>query len=148
MMRSSFVPTVALALAAGLSIFLAGSGCGRPPPGMVTRYEAGSPELAMSSFDPLTNVWQSAPWEGAAWIPYPGRATIQVSHTLGRVPRQVLVYLAFQEIPFDAGPGPGEGDTPPALAAGDLARVVDVTATTVTVWNDTNGAFFARIVLY
>jgi hypothetical protein len=52
------------------------------------------------------------------------------------VPTSVFVYLSFVQT-----------GTSPALAAGDLARVVDVDASTVTVWNDTNGSYFARVVV-
>jgi hypothetical protein len=114
--------------------------CGRPAPGSVVVFMASSPELAMASVDPETGSWQSAPWADEAgmvqWLPYPPRGQIQVEHGLGRVPTSVFVYLSFMR----------SGATP-ALAAGDLARVVDVDASTVTVWNDTNGSFFARVVV-
>jgi hypothetical protein len=70
------------------------------------------------------------------WLPYPPRGQVQVEHSLGRVPTTVFVYLSFMPTGVS-----------PALAAGDLARVVEVDASTVTVWNDTNGSYFARVVV-
>ncbi len=112
--------------------------CGRPQPNPVVVFTVDSPELAMASIDPETGSWQSGPWaaDGVTWLPYPPRGQIQVEHALGRVPTTVMVYLSFDATGAN-----------PALAAGDLARVVDVDASTVTVWNDTNGRFFARVVV-
>jgi len=114
--------------------------CGRPAPGSVGVVTAASPELAMSGIDPESGTWQSAPWADGAgmvrWLPYPPRGQVQVEHSLGRVPTTVFVYLSFMPTGVS-----------PALAAGDLARVVEVDASTVTVWNDTNGSYFARVVV-
>lgn len=123
--------------AAGVGLGVVGLGaCGRPQPDVLVIYPVDAPELAMASTDPETGSWQSAPWSGIDWIPYPPRGQIQVEHALGRVPTTVMIYLSFDP----------DGSTP-ALAAGDLARVVDVDASTVTVWNDTNGRYFARVVV-
>jgi hypothetical protein len=124
------VPSVLFLLAAALPA------CGRPAPGTLRTYAADAPELAMASIDPVSGTWESVPWTGADWLPYGPRAQLQVTHGLGRLPRTVQVYLAFDELGSD-----------PASAAGDLARVIEVTDTTVTVWNDTNGVYFARIVV-
>lgn len=101
-------------------------------------YPATAPELSMAGVDPESGSWQSAPWDPGTvgWIPYPPRAQIQLEHGLGRVPPLVVVYLSFER-----------SGASPALAAGDLARVVDVDASTVTIWNDTNGSYFVRVVL-
>ncbi|MBN8615425.1 MAG: hypothetical protein J0L92_32820 [Deltaproteobacteria bacterium] len=127
-----------LAGSAGVGLVGALGACGRPQPNAVVVFTVGSPELAMASIDPETGSWQSAPWagDGVAWLPYPPRGQVQVEHALGRVPTTIMVYLSFA----------ADGSTP-ALAAGDLARVVDVDASTVTVWNDTNGRYFARVVV-
>ncbi len=113
--------------------------CGLPAPGGVVVFAAGSPELAMASIDPESGSWESAPWSPGemGWIPYPPRGQIQLEHGLGRVPRTVLVYLSFERT-----------GTSPGLAAGDLARLVDADETTVTVWNATNGTYFARVVAF
>lgn len=111
------------------------AGCGRPPADPLVIYPSTAPELASAAVD-ATGQWSSCPWTGVSWLRYPPRGQIQVEHALGRIPARVNVYLAFDA----AG-------TAPALAAGDLARVVDVDESTVTIWNDTNGAYFARVVI-
>jgi hypothetical protein len=128
-------PFAALLLA---SLAATALGCGRPAPGGVVIFTASAPELAMASIDPETGSWESAPWTPGTtgWIPYPPRGQIQLEHGLGRIPRTVLVYLSFDR----TGAMPG-------LAAGDLARVVDADESTITLWNDTNGSFFARVVV-
>ncbi|MBX7192651.1 MAG: hypothetical protein K1X94_11365 [Sandaracinaceae bacterium] len=124
----------------GASLLATLAACGKPTPGEIVVFTASSPELAMASVDPETGSWQSAPWGDTAgtvtWLPYPPRGQIQIEHGLGRVPSTVLVYLSFDE----------HGSSP-ALAAGDLARVLEVDATTVTLWNATNGSYFARVVV-
>lgn len=96
-----------------------------------------SPELEMSSLDPDGVIWESAPWSGTDWIAYSPRTQLHISHPLGHTPRAVLVYISF----VAAG-------TTPALAAGDLARIVQVSESDVTIWNDTNGTYFARVVIF
>lgn len=125
-------------LAAAVSVLVCG--CGKPGPGTPIELNGDpamgdlSTELAMSGLS--GDGWQSAPWTGAPWIAYSPRAQIRITHPLGRTPRTVLVYLSFVE----------EGTTP-ALAAGDLARVLTVTSSEITIWNDTNGTYFARVVI-
>jgi hypothetical protein len=116
--------------------------CGKPPPGNLDVLTPDDSRLAMavSDRDPMTGAvrsWASAPWAGGEWIRYPGRIQLDVSHGLGRVPNVVLVYLSFAP----------DGRNP-ALAAGDLARIVEADETHVVVWNDTNGSYFARIVVF
>lgn len=124
-----------LALVPSLAI----SACtGTPPPGILVVYTTESPELAMASIDPESGSWESAPWMQSAdsrWLPYPSRGQLQVEHNLGRTPQNIIVYLAFERTGED-----------PAQASGNLARIVDADDTTLTVWNDTNGNYFARIV--
>ena len=113
------------------------SACGLPT-GDVFVYPADAPELSDASVD-AEGVWESAPWPapGIAWLPYPGRATVEVEHGLGRVPRLVEVYISFAEDGSES-----------ALAAGDLARVISVDASTLAIRNDTNAQLFVRIVAY
>jgi hypothetical protein len=127
-------PRLVLALLALTSSFAAG--CGLPSGDLVV-YALGDPELADASVE--DGVWESTPWSapGSAWAPYPPRATVQVEHTLGRAPRAVLVYLSFEPLGAE-----------PAMAAGDLARVVAVDAESLTVRNETSAAFYARFVAY
>lgn len=122
---------------APLVLLAALPGCGLPSGDLVV-YTADSPELARASVSP-EGVWESVPWsaQDAPWLPFPPRITVELEHTLGREPRAVLVYLAFDP-----------EATAPALAAGDLARIVEVTDTTVTVQNDTSGSYFFRVVAF
>ena len=83
-----------------------------------------------------TGAWQSVGWDADPWHPYPGRATLILHHDLGRAPAVVLTYVAFD----DTGRGAG-------LAAGDMARVIEVADTTVTIRNDTEADFHCRLVL-
>lgn len=92
---------------------------------------------ASAGVQPGADAWQSVAWGGDRWQPYPGEATVQFSHDLGRMPVSVLVYVAFDE----AGRGA-------ALAAGDLAHMVEVTETTVTIRNDTEADLFCRLTLH
>jgi hypothetical protein len=113
---------------------LLATGCGLPT-GDVVRYDLDSPELANASVE--EGVWESAPWEGTEWIPFTGRLTIELEHTLGRTPRGVLVYLAFDP-----------DGTDPGLAAGDLGRTIHADEEIVAVMNDTNATYFTRVVAF
>ncbi len=68
---------------------------------------------------------------------YDGHIQLDIEHELGRTPSGVLVYISF---------------TPdgmiPALAAGDLAQIRAIDANHVVVWNNTNGQYFARVVVF
>lgn len=108
--------------------------CDKPPPGGLRMYPVGAPELARASVDPTSHIWESAPLTGANLLPFPARAQVLVEHSLGRTPRNIQCYLSFVQM----------GGSP-ALAAGDLCRVVGADDQSVTVWNDTNGNFFVRI---
>ncbi|MFK7988257.1 MAG: hypothetical protein AB8I08_19710 [Sandaracinaceae bacterium] len=135
-MTFSFGPrSIRGALALALFVVTA-TACGLPS-GELVVYQREDPELAAASVE--DGVWQSAPWSepGVEWLPYPPRATIQVEHTLGEEPRSVLVYLSFD-------PRGGQ----PAMAAGDLARIVAIDAESVSVRNETSAGFFARIVAF
>ncbi len=82
--------------------------------------------------------WESAPWEGGCpWFEFPEATVLEVPHGLGRAPAAVLVYLSF--VP--------EGSQA-VLASGDLARVVSVSADTVTLSNATEQGMYARVVLW
>ncbi len=122
---------------AGFALALTLTACGLPT-GDDFFYSSDAPELANASVSP-EGVWESAPWPGpgVTWLPFPGRATVEVEHGLGRVPRVVLAYISFVE---DGGQS--------ALAAGDLSRVITIDASTIAVRNDTNAQFFVRFVAY
>jgi hypothetical protein len=128
---------IVLALAfAGLATFAAS--CGKPGPGnvVVVSLDGGLPNAML---DPTMNAWESAPWSGPGveWLSYGPHVQLQVQHQLGRVPTGVNTYISF----VASGQNPSQ-------AAGDLARIVEVTDDHVTVWNDTNGSYFARIVVF
>ena len=120
-----------------VALALALTACGLPT-GDTIVYPIDSPELANASVS-AEGVWESAPWPapGVTWLPYPGQATLEVEHGLGRVPRAVLVYISFSE-----------DGSQSALASGDLSRVIAVDASTLSIRNDTNAQLFARFVAY
>lgn len=111
--------------------------CNGLPTGDTITYNASSPELADASVSP-EGIWQSSPWSGAdvTWLPYPGQATIVVEHDLGRVPTDADVWISFDE-----------GGDAPAPASGDLARLIAIDETFVSVRNSTNVQLWARITL-
>lgn len=89
---------------------------------------------------PASHGVTGAQWQSGGindeWMGYPAQTALELGHSLGREPVSVLVYVAF-----DAGGQDG------ALAAGDIARIAEVSDDTVTIRNGTNQDFFARIVL-
>ena len=141
--------------------------CSRPGLGDLTVYVQGDPELSRSGISDA-GVWSSAPWACSAyeemptcadtagcmwdeetaqcilaatdaltWLPFRPHEQVQVEHTLLYTPSVIHTYLSFVST----------GDTP-SESAGDLTRVVEVSETTITVWNDTNGTYFVRIVAF
>ncbi len=119
--------------ATALALCLLG-GCRSAEVRAVRRVEAG--ELCPATLP--GGRWQSAPWHGGCeWIRLGAREGIEVPHGLGRMPTAVLVYLSFVADGQEA-----------VLAAGDMARVVEVTDATVTVANATEQPMYARIVLW
>lgn len=132
-----------VALACALSLLPA---CDAPDPSAddVDVIPPSDPRLAMAVADidatsGEVRSWATAPLdaEGDEWIAFPGNIQLDISHGLGRTPNGVLVYLAFTP----------DGEFP-ALAAGDLARIIEVDETHVVVANGTNGNYFARVVLF
>ena len=143
MMRLSSRAIVTIAA----SLLLAG--CGKPGPGnrlILTLATDGSGldgGLPAAMVIPTGDAWESSPWTSpdggpeVRWLPYAPHVQLQVEHGLGRQPTAVVTYISFVETGLD-----------PSQAAGDLARLVDITPDHVTVWNDTNGSYFARIVVF
>jgi hypothetical protein len=132
-----------------LACAMFGASCGKPGPGNVlvltlapdgSMLDGGLPQ-AMTI--PGTDSWESSPWSAddggvpVSWLPYGPHVQLDVQHGLGRMPTAVITYISFTQNGFD-----------PSQAAGDLARLVEVTPDHVTVWNDTNGSYFARIVVF
>ncbi len=110
------------------------------------------PEASGGSFDGAADAgvaagsasgkWQSAPWQNARWTSLPGETRVRMAHGLGRVPDSVEIYLSFEKDDSDR-----EGTRSSFLAAGDLARISEVTDSTITIKNATEQAFCLRIVL-
>ena len=108
--------------------------------------EAGAQAVVEVSLDELpcasgdADSWESTAWPdgsgSCAWLRYEGRTTYRIPHELGATPRSVQVYLSFDE-----------SGAASAASAGDMARVVAVTATHVELRNATNQRFFARVVV-
>ena len=84
-------------------------------------------------------LWESAPWQGAPWLCFDSGIRLRISHSLGYSPTLIQVYLSFAN--SDDGPSSA------FVASGDLARIVEVTDTYVTIENNTEEYFFARLVL-
>ena len=83
--------------------------------------------------------WESAGWPPAPrcdWLLFDGRRTVELNHGLGRTPRDVSIYLAFEPDGRSAAP-----------AAGDLARILAADADSVQLRNETNEDFFLKVVL-
>lgn len=121
-----------------LAISLAATACQGDGQGLTLAFTESDPELAGASVD-AAGVWESAPWDDDRfpWLPYPGLATLRLQHSLARVPRSVLVYIAF-----------ASDGAAPALAAGELARVLEVSPDSITIRNDTQSELFARVIAY
>jgi hypothetical protein len=89
-----------------------------------------------------SRTWQSAPWQNARWTSLPGQTRVRMEHGLGRVPDSVEIYLSFEKDDSDR-----EGTRSSFLAAGDLARISEVTDSTITIKNHTEQPFCLRVVL-
>jgi hypothetical protein len=126
------VPLLGVSLLGALAL----GGCGEA--GAQAVEEIGLDALPCASGD--ADAWESTPWpdgSGACtWLRYEGRTTYRIAHELGAIPRSVQVYLSFEETGVAA-----------AASAGDMARIVAVTATHVELRNATNQRFFVRVVL-
>jgi hypothetical protein len=126
-----------------LAVLVFAGACEKPPADRETRILLGDPRtdpvLDPEVLGPNESArsWATAPWFGHPWLEYQGRALLNVDHDLGRMPQGVLVYISFTE----DGKNPG-------LAAGDLAQIREVTSERVVIWNNTNGEYFARIVVF
>jgi len=103
--------------------------------------EVNAADLACADAAPdADGSWQTAPLptlpSGCTWLRFEGRTTYVIDHPLGRAPRDVEVYLSFDE-----------SGAPASLAAGDEALILAAESTTLTLRNATRQRFFARVVL-
>jgi hypothetical protein len=122
-----------LALAALSPLVLAG--CGEAEAQMPEQVTAA--DLPCADFDPTLDEWETAGWFGdtCAWIEFSGSTSYQIEHPLGRVPKSVLLYIAFDATGASA-----------TLASGDAGLIVGATAETITVRNNTQQRFYLRVV--
>ncbi|MCB9658610.1 MAG: hypothetical protein R3B40_29015 [Polyangiales bacterium] len=113
------------------------AGCGDAAAQTTVQVDAA--DLACADFDPTLEAWESAGWAGdtCAWITFSPRTTFEIAHPLGRVPKAVLVYIAFSESGASA-----------TLASGDAGLILGATTETVTVRNNTDQRFFLRVVAH
>lgn len=89
----------------------------------------------------VNGLWQSAEWD-TPWLSFPAKQAVTVEHELGVAPRLVQVYVSFSSDQCDR-----DVDTTALLASGNLARISNVNASSVTVRNDTQEAYCLRLVL-
>lgn len=125
------------ALASTLALAFALAGCGTASADDPVRLTAA--ELPCSDFDAAANSWQSSPFPpagGCLWVAFDGGTTYEIEHTLGRAPRDVQLYLAFN----------AEGERSSA-SAGDTGIIVSAESDLVVVRNSTEQDFFVRVVL-
>lgn len=132
----SFWPTPTLVAL----VMVCAVGCGRA--------EADDIFVALDSLacdDESDGRWESAPFPGEEcrcgagmcdWLTFGGRDTLEIAHPLGRAPKVVLPYIAF-----DADGSRG------TLASGDVALILAVSDTSVTLRNGTDERFYVRLVL-
>jgi hypothetical protein len=80
--------------------------------------------------------WSSSGWRDP-WLTLPPETQVTYSHALGREPEAVQVYISFTPVPDIAAAG-----------VGDVARIVEVTPDSVTIWNHSQQAWFVRLVLF
>jgi hypothetical protein len=91
----------------------------------VVTYTGGTTEAA---------VYTSSPWT-TGWLHYPGGSRYELVHHLGRVPTEVVVYLAFSENPGSC-----------SLCAGNSCVLTKTDDVAIGVKNDTCSEFWIRVV--
>lgn len=132
MITRRFAPLMALVVPIAA---LALGGCGEADAQAPVRIAAS--DLECADHDVTLDIWESASWPPGTcdWLLFDGRTTLEVEHPLGRAPKLVLIYIAF-----DAA---GTGAT---LGHGDSGIIDGATDTTITVKNDTRQRFYVRLV--
>ena len=103
-----------------------------PPPDAGSSADAGA---AMCLDAGIAYLPDASP-SGCEWMVLDRSTTVTLEHSLGRVPSTILVYISFEP----------DGRSS-SLATGDSLLVRQSCAQTVTIRNDTNQRFFARVVL-
>jgi hypothetical protein len=102
-------------------------GCGRGGPLTCDRTAEGNPTIRYTEGEVVDGVYMSSPWEGEL-LYFPGGMHLALEHKLGKEPRWITSYLAFDR--------DGTKASGLAPAAGNQVLIVDADATTVTVAND------------
>jgi hypothetical protein len=122
MRRAAAMLSMGAALAA-----LAAVGCGRGGPLTCDRTGEDNPFVMYSEGTAVDGVYMSSPWEGDL-LYFPGGMHYALEHKLGKAPRWVTSYLAFDR---DGTKGAGL-----AQAAGNQVMILDVDDTAVKLTND------------
>jgi hypothetical protein len=92
-----------------------------------------NPVVTYAGGDTQGTVYESSPW--GSYVHYPGGSHYEFVHHLGRVPTDVLVYLAFDQSSASAAPCAGNSCV--------ITRTDDIA---VGVKNDTCSEFWVRVV--
>lgn len=128
-----------LVLGCAASVGTMASGCADASAQIVVEVHAADLACADAAPD-ADGSWQSAPLpplaSGCSWLQFDGTTTYVIDHPLGRAPRDVGIYLSFDE-----------SGAPASLAAGDEALIQALDDTTLTLRNATHQRFFARVLL-
>ena len=135
-LRARFCPRLlGTATVALLWLPLAASGCSDASAQTPVRVLAA--DLPCADFDPTLDAWESAGWFGGTcdWVTFSPRTTLEIDHPLGRIPKSVLLYIAFSADGMSA-----------TVASGDPGLILGATSETVTVRNNTDQRFFLRVV--
>ena len=128
------VPLLA-SLSVTLFAALGAPGCADAGAQTTTPVEA--TDLPCADYDPTLDEWASAGWFGDTcdWTRFPANTTLDVAHPLGRIPKTVLIYIAFSEDGASA-----------TLASGNAGLIQGATDQRLLVRNDTNQRFYVRLV--
>lgn len=84
------------------------------------------------------NTWESVPVDGE-WQPFPHQARVVYFHPLARVPYEVLIWISADKNPL--------ATSNYTLAGGDVAKVYQTRADTVSITNGTCADYYVRVVL-
>jgi hypothetical protein len=115
-----------------LAVALSGAaGCGAAA--ACDTSDGANPVVTYAGGDTQGTVYESSPW--GSYLDYPGGSRYEFVHHLGRVPTDVLVYLAF-----------GETSASASLCAGNSCVITRTDDVAVGVKNDTCSEFWVRIV--
>ena len=126
-------------LLATCALGLGASGCADASAQSVVEVQAA--DLACADSAPEADgSWQTAPLPplaaGCTWLRFEGTTTYVVDHPLGHAPRDVEIFLSFDE-----------SDAPASMAAGNEALIQAVDDATLTLRNASHQTYFARVIV-